>query len=68
MISISTLKEYDRGRYVIYSDTTGNKERGRIKSWNNIFVFVVYNCDENWDNYRNYTAAATRPQDLTWQG
>lgn len=29
-----------------------------------IVVFVVYNCNKDWDNYQNYTAAATHSNDL----
>lgn len=28
-------------------------------------VFVVYHCDNNWDEYYNYTAALTSQEDLT---
>lgn len=27
-------------------------------------VFVVYNCNDDWDNYQNYTAARTNLSDL----
>mgnify|MGYP000878768508 CR=1 FL=1 len=27
-------------------------------------TFVVYNCDDNWDKYQEYTAARTRNTDL----
>lgn len=66
-IDISKLSKKDIGRWVRYSSSPKD-EAGRIKSWNDIFVFVVYNCDEDdedWDNYQNYTAAATKPEDLT---
>lgn len=27
-------------------------------------VFVVYNCNDDWDNYRHYTAQFTNIKDL----
>lgn len=36
-------------------------KNGRIKSLGEIprHVFVVYNCNDDWENYANYTAALT---------
>lgn len=65
-IDISTLTAEDKGRWVEYQSSTGDKERGRIKSWNTKVVFVVYKCDGVWDNFRNYTAAATNPKELNF--
>ena len=61
---INNLKKEDIGRKVIYTDNIGQKEYGRIKSWTENWVFVVYNCADDWDNYQNYTAAATDQNDL----
>lgn len=63
-IGIQQLKQSDIGRRVLYVPQHGNSEAGRIKSWNDKFIFVVYKCDEDWDNYQNYTAAGTKPEDL----
>lgn len=42
------------------------KENGIIKSISDDkHVFVVYNCGGDWNNYKNYTAARTRIEDLT---
>ncbi len=60
MISIASLTEPDRGRWVCYN----KRERGRIKDWNDEFIFVVYHCDDQWDKFYRYTAAATMPEDL----
>jgi len=66
IINIKNLsKTSDLGRWVSYK-SHGKVTNGRIKSWNDKFVFVVYHCDNDWDDYRNYTAAATRPEDLTF--
>lgn len=41
-------------------------EKGIVKSLSdNEYVFVVYNCGGEWDNYKDYTAARTRIADLT---
>ena len=66
MINIKVIKEEDKGRWVTYTDSMGNKERGKIKSWNDKWIFVVYNCAGCWDKYQDYTAAATDPKDLEW--
>jgi hypothetical protein len=63
-MDIKTLTEKDIGKWVIYTPTFGDKELGRIKSYNNIFIFVVYNCNKEWDRFQDYTGCATRPEDL----
>jgi len=64
MIDIAKLKKEDVGKWVLYTAPHGTTEKGRIKSWNSYFVFVVYNCAGEWDNFKNYTSAATKPEDL----
>lgn len=64
MIDIAKLKREDIGRWVLYTAPHGAKEKGRLKGWGTNFIFVVYNCAGEWDNYRNYTSAATDPKDL----
>jgi hypothetical protein len=65
MIPIASLTDADRGRWVIYHAMPGHLERGRIKSWTNQFIYVVFHCpDDQWDNFEDYTAAPTRPEDL----
>jgi hypothetical protein len=63
MIDISSITEADRGRWVIYSKGP-RTNRGRILRWNSRFIFVVFWCNDKWDEYENYTAAATRPEDV----
>lgn len=58
------VTEEDIGRGVFYTDGKGNREFGMIKSFNNCYVFVVYNCAGDWSTFRNYTAAATDRNDL----
>ncbi len=64
MILIEELTEEDIGRNVIYTDGVGEKTPGRIKSWNDKWIFVVYHCADDWDNYQDYTGAATDSKDL----
>jgi len=64
MINVNRLEETDVGRWVEYRPSVGPKVEGRIKSWNEKWIFVVYYCDGKWDEYQNYTAAATEPNDL----
>jgi hypothetical protein len=64
-VRIEDLTDEDIGRWVIYTAPHGKQEIGRIKSWNEQFIFVVYNCAGEWAEFDNYTAAATKPDDLT---
>lgn len=64
MIEIKDLTELHVGKWVLY-DNGFDKEKGRIKAWNDKWIFVVYKCDNKWDEFKNYTACATDPNDLT---
>lgn len=65
MIPIDSLSASDRGRWVIYRGIhPAHAERGRIKSWNEFFIYVVYRCADQWDRFEDYTAAPTLPKDL----
>jgi hypothetical protein len=63
MIDIAQLRKEDIGRWVLYDDNF-KKEKGRIKSWNDKFIFVVYKCDGQWDRFQDFTGCATNPKDL----
>lgn len=65
MIDIAKLsKDKDIGKWVEYKASHGATERGRIKGWNNKFIFVVYKCGGEWDRFKNFTGQATYPRDL----
>lgn len=68
MIVIETLSDRDIGRWVIYTAGDGHKERGKIKRFSVEYnlIYVVYNANNNWDgdHWKDYTAAATQPEDL----
>lgn len=55
----------DIGKWVEYRDR-GEPEKGRIKSFNGNWVFVVFKCDGNWDSFQNYTACACNCGHLTF--
>lgn len=63
---ITDLQPPDKGRYAIYSDGRGKIERGRIKGWSDTVIWVVYNCNDDWENYEDYTGQATAPEDLAF--
>ena len=68
MINIKQLNASDVGRWVVYTpDHISDSELGRIKSWNDIYVFVVYKCNNNWDDFKNYTGCSTDPKELTFK-
>ena len=64
MINIATLTESDVGKWVVYRGMGGELDHGRIKSWNDEWIYVVYRCD-NWQEFRSRTGVATSPNDLT---
>jgi len=64
MIDIATLKREHIGRWVLYTAHHGETEKGRLKSWNDTNIFVVYKCDNQWSRFKDYTGCATRPEDL----
>jgi len=66
MIDIKQLTQEDVGRWVVYQPTRGNCEKGRVKSFNDKFVFVVYKCDFQWDRFSDFTGCATDPEDLNF--
>ncbi len=55
------LTEEHIGSWVDY--WPGN-ETGRIKSFTTRYVFVVYHCAGEWDNFADYTAASTHSKSL----
>jgi len=67
MIDIRQLTDEDIGKEVLYTNGAGDKEFGKLKSWNYKWIFVVYHCADDWDNYRDYTGAATDPNDLEFK-
>lgn len=64
MIDLTQLTKKDVGKWVEYHGRGGEVEHGRIKSWNDEFIFVVYRCNNEWDRFQDFTAAATDPKDL----
>ena len=64
MIEISELTKADKGKWVRIKNLPGKKATGRIKTWNTSFIFVVFQCDNDWDNYADYTAEAVKWSNL----
>ena len=61
---MATPMPFKIGDNVTYSPGH-KKEHGKVKSLSDSnHVFVVYNCNDEWDSYKNYTGARTRIQDL----
>jgi len=65
MLNIQKLSNKDIGRWVRY-ETFEKNQTGRIKSFNDNWVFVVYRCDNRWNYFQDYTGEATNPVDLTF--
>jgi len=67
MIELKQLSASEVGAWVEYRDRFDSKpDRGRIKSWNEKFIFVVYRCGGNWGEFERYSGVATDPGDLSW--
>lgn len=49
---------------LVHFDTPYRCQNGIVKRIAEDGAFVVYNCDNDWDNYQNYTAALTKFEDL----
>jgi len=64
VIDVKSLTEEDVGRWVVYEGGFCLPQKGRIKSWNDKYIFVVYKCNGEWDRYQDYTGVATDPKDL----
>ncbi len=66
---IGPLTSEDIGRYAIYRGGAGERERGRIKSFNNARQtawVVYYHPGRDMQLYEHYTAACTNYDDLFW--
>ncbi len=65
MIDIAGLRKEDMGKWVLYIPSCyGKTEKGRLKSWNEKWIFVVYKCDGQWNKFQDYTGVAINPKDL----
>ena len=64
-MSLKILTDGDIGKWVEYRDHD-SIQKGRLKSFNGSFAFVVFHCDDDWDNYRNYTGCACCLIDLNF--
>lgn len=64
MIDLAKLTKNDIGKWVEYNGCYGEKERGRLKGWNEEIIFVVYKCSGEWKRFQDFTGQATRPEDL----
>lgn len=42
-----------------------NKENGIVKVVTKNAIMVVYHCNNDWENYANYTSQATHKKSLT---
>ena len=61
MMNLKTIRERHKGKFVKYIPS---KKIGRIKSWNDRFIFVVFHCNDTWDDYEDYTGEGCNPSDL----
>jgi len=64
MIPIEEISVGDRVHYQPEHFTEDKYENGIVKEKRHNAVWVVYHCDGNWDNFKEYTGALTRIDDL----
>ena len=67
MLNIKEITPKDIGRRVIYTSGHSEPEEGVLKSYNETFMFVVFHCNGEWENYRDYTGCCTNPRDLKFK-
>lgn len=62
--------DFKKGDRVTYTDDRDRQQAGIVKSKNSKYVFVVFNCGDNWHKFEEYTAQACNPEHLThgWPG
>ena len=65
MTLLNSLTKADVGQWVEYADHN-TTEKGRIKWFNDKWIFVVFNCADEWDKFQDYTAAACAPESITF--
>jgi hypothetical protein len=53
-------KQYKVGDKVHFDGGYGKIENGIVKSVQSDSAFVVYNCDNDWDNFKDYTGCRTQ--------
>jgi len=57
-VTLSNLTSADTGRLVVHTAPHGDHELGKVKSWNDYFVFVRFHLGD--------TSAACYPDQLRW--
>jgi hypothetical protein len=61
-VKLEELTERDKGRWIVWTDPgMVTTHKGRLKSWNHLFIFVVFKCGNNWVKFQDYTAEACQP-------
>ncbi len=67
IVRLNKICQADISRYVKYYSKYGyGSEVGRIKGFNKAWIYVVYQCDDNWENYQDYTGIATSASYLSF--
>ena len=64
------MTEFKKGDRVTYTDARDQQQAGIVKSKNDKWVFVVFNCADNWHRFDDYTARPCNPAHLVhgWPG
>jgi hypothetical protein len=63
MIAINSLTSKDIGRWVVYQPDRDCRVRGRLKSWTEDSILVVYGLT-HWEDFADLTAMHTDPEKL----
>ena len=63
-VRLDQLSDRDIGRWIVWTDPNlGTVQKGRLKSWNELFCFVVFKCNDDWIRFENYSAEACAPRE-----
>jgi len=59
-------REIKVGAKVHYTSPNGKKENGIVKVLSKYIAFVVYHCNNDWGNYKDYTGQSTELKALSF--
>ena len=66
-INTQMLRPSDVGKWVIYTNGVGETERGKLKSWNDNNLFVVFQCNNEWERFQDFTGSSCNPKDVHFE-
>jgi hypothetical protein len=66
MITLTSLKRSDIGRWMTFTHQDGTVEKGRLKTWSHEVIFIVFKCDNRWDDFLQFTGVSCEPERVSF--